>query len=120
MKIAIPDIDTYIAGFPKNIRELLEQVRKTIKQAAPEAEETISYGIPAFKLHGPLVYFAAFKNHIGFYALPKTHEAFRNDFAVYKTGKGSVQFPLDKPMPLDLITKIVKYRVQENAQKTQA
>jgi len=107
-------INEYIAGFPEEIQQILEQVRETIQQAAPEAEESISYGMPAYKLNGkPLVYFAAFKNHIGFYATPTGHEAFAEELSNYKQGKGSVQFPLDKPMPLELITRIVKFRVQE-------
>lgn len=112
------DIEEYIAGFPKSVQKILEQVRATIKKAAPEAEETISYAMPAFTLQGRyLVYFAAFKNHIGFYPAPVGNEAFKKVFSAYKTGKGSVQFPLDKPMPLDLITKIVKCRIDENLKK---
>lgn len=110
----------YIASFPKEVQAKLEQVRATIKKAAPEAEETISYGMPAFKLNGPLVYFAAFKGHIGFYALPSGNEAFQKELAKYKMGKGSIQFPLDEPMPLALITKIVQFRVKENAAKKKA
>ena len=112
------DIDEYIAGFPKDVQEILEQVRMTIKAAAPDAEETISYAIPTFKLKGNLVHFAAYKNHIGFYPAPAGAEAFKKELSVYKTGKGSVQFPLDKPMPLNLIAKIVKFRVEMNLQKT--
>lgn len=107
-------INGYIAGFPKPIQKLLEQVRSTINKAAPGAEETISYAIPTFDLNGKhLVHFAAFKNHVGFYATPNGHAAFEKELSVYKQGKGSVQFPLDKPMPLDLISKIVKFRVNE-------
>ena len=110
--------DEYISAFPAEIQKILEQVRKTIQQAAPEADETISYGMPAYKLNGkPLVYFAAFKNHIGFYATPTGHEAFAEELSNYKQGKGSVQFPLDKPMPFELITRIVKFRKQELQQK---
>ena len=105
-------IDQYISGFPLETQEILEEIRTTIKKVAPESEETISYAIPTFKLNGKtLVHFAAFKNHIGFYATPTGHEAFREALSVYKQGKGSVQFPLDKPMPLELITEIVKFRV---------
>lgn len=111
-------IDEYIAGFPKQIQALLQEVRETIKKAAPNAEETISYAIPTFKLNGNLVHFAAFKSHIGFYATPTGHEAFEKELSVYKQGKGSVQFPLDKPMPLSLITKIVKFRVEKNLQNS--
>lgn len=110
-----PDtIDEYIATYPPEVQVLLEGVRKAIQQAAPDAEEAISYAIPTFKLHGKnLVHFAAFKNHIGFYAAPTGHEAFREELSQYKQGKGSVQFPLDKPMPLDLIKRIVAFRVKE-------
>src|SRR6185503_8308080 len=102
------DINEYIAGFPKDIQKILEQVRATIKKAAPGAEETIKYAIPTFTLSGNLVHFAAFKNHIGFYPVPSGIEAFKKELSVYKGGKGSVQLPLDKPMPLSLITTIVK------------
>jgi uncharacterized protein YdhG (YjbR/CyaY superfamily) len=118
MKAAIAeDIDSYIADFPEDIQKRLEEVRATIKKAAPKAEEAIKYAIPTFVLNGNLVHFAAFKNHIGFYPAPTGMKAFAKDLAPYKTGKGSVQFPLDKPMPLTLITKIVKMRVQENLLK---
>ena len=110
-------IDEYIKDFPGPIQKILEQVRATIRKAAPNAEEAISYAIPTFKLNGNLVHFAAFKNHIGFYPSPTGSEAFKNELSVYKSGKGSVQFPLDKSIPLDLITKIVQYRVKENLQK---
>jgi uncharacterized protein YdhG (YjbR/CyaY superfamily) len=89
-------------------------MRQTIKEAAPDAEEVISYKMPAFKYHGMLVYFAAYKKHIGFYALPTGHSEFKEELSVYKQGKGSVQFPLSQPLPLDLITKMVKFRVLEN------
>lgn len=111
------DTNEYIAGFAPEVQQLLEKVRSTIQKAAPEAVEAISYGMPAFKLNGNLVYFAAFKSHIGFYALPSGNEAFQKDLSQYKTGKGSIQFPFDKPLPLELITKIVKFRIEENAQK---
>ncbi|HXS55713.1 MAG TPA: DUF1801 domain-containing protein [Hanamia sp.] len=111
------DIDTYINDFPEHIREILQQVRATIHKAAPTAGETISYGIPTFTLNGNLVHFAAFKNHIGFYPAPTAIKEFEKEFSVYKTSKGAVQFPLDKPMPLSLITKIVKYRVKVNSEK---
>ncbi len=118
MKGALKNIESYIAGFPKEVQAILEQVRATIKKAAPEAEETISYGIPAFKLNGkPLVYFAGYKNHIGLYATPTGHAKFEKELAEYKQGKGSVQFPIHTPMPLNLITKIIKFRVQENLAK---
>ena len=111
-------IDEYITGFPKDVQVILEQVRATIRKAAPQAEETIAYGMPAYRLTGPLVYFAAFKNHIGFYATPTGHEAFAKELSKNKQGKGSVQFPLNQPLPLDLITRIVKFRVAENASKS--
>lgn len=111
-------IDEYILGFPTETQEILTQIRTTIKNAVPQAEECISYAMPAFKLNGkPLVYFAGYKNHIGFYATPTGHEAFEKELSVYKQGKGSVQFPLNKPMPLDLIERITKFRVQENLKK---
>src|SRR5215472_3662237 len=106
-------IDEYIAGYPSNIQTILNDVRATIKQAAPEAQEAIKYAMPTFVLNGNLVHFAAFKNHIGFYPAPVGIEAFKEQLSVYKGAKGSVQFPLDKPMPLALITDIVKFRVKE-------
>ena len=106
-------IDKYIATFPKEIQSLLEQIRKTIRQAAPEADETIKYAMPTFVLDGNLVHFAAFKNHIGFYPAPSGIEAFKKELSVYKGAKGSVQFPLDRPLPLHLISEIVKFRVME-------
>jgi uncharacterized protein YdhG (YjbR/CyaY superfamily) len=120
MKNEYSGIDGYIKTFPKNIQKLLEQVRLTIKLAAPEADEGISYGMPAFKTNGkPLVYFAAFKHHIGFYATPAGHKNFKKELSPYKQGKGSVQFPLDKPLPLDLIDRITRFRVKENLTKSQ-
>ena len=110
-------INEYIASFPEDVQKVLEQVRETISQAAPEAGETINYGIPTFTLNGNLVHFAAFKNHIGFYATPTGHEAFAEELSNYKQGKGSVQFPLNKPMPLELITSIVQFRVKEQLAK---
>jgi uncharacterized protein YdhG (YjbR/CyaY superfamily) len=110
-------IDEYIAAIPKDIQTLLEQMRATIRKASPEAKEAISYGIPTFKFNGNLVHFAAFKNHIGFYPTPGGIEEFEKELSVYKQGKGSVQFPLDKPLPLTLITKIVKYRTKKNDEK---
>lgn len=113
MKTVKPEnIDAYIAGFPDEVQKSLELVRKTVKQTAPVAEETIKYNMPAFTLGKNLVYFAAFKNHIGFYPAPTDDPDYKNDLAGYKTGKGSVQFPLDKPMPLDLIVKIVNWRIK--------
>ena len=113
-------IDEYIAGFPPEIQQLLEQIRTTIRAAAPDAEETISYQMPTFRLQGNLVHFAAFKNHIGFYPTPTGIEEFKEELSAYKGSKGAVQFPLDKPMPLDLIRRIVLFRVQENLAKAEA
>ena len=111
-------IDEYIADFPEEIQSLLNQVRSTIKQAAPDAEESIGYGMPAYKTYGkPLVYFAGFKNHIGFYATPTGHAEFAAELSKYKQGKGSVQFPINQPIPLELITQIVEFRVIENQGK---
>ena len=107
-------IDTYIAGYPEEVQAILQEIRRTIHETAPEATEAISYGMPTFKLHGNLVHFAAFKNHIGFYPVPSGMAAFQEELAAYKQGKGSVQFPLDKPMPLDLIRRMVEFRVQES------
>jgi uncharacterized protein YdhG (YjbR/CyaY superfamily) len=108
-------IDEYIQSFPEDIQILLGKMRQTIRMAAPEAVESISYGMPAFKLNGKyLVFFAAFKNHIGFYPLPSGTEEFKKELSAYKTGKGSIQFPLDKPIPLDLVKNIVIFRVKEN------
>ena len=112
------NIDEYIGAFPNDVQEILEKIRATIQKAAPDAKEKISYSMPAFEQNGIVVYFAAFKNHIGLYALPSGHETFREELSKYKSGKGSVQFPLDQPMPFDLIAKIVKFRVKENLEKT--
>ena len=110
-------IDEYIAGFPQDIQEILEKIRMTIREAAPEAEETIKYRIPTFTLKGNLVHFAAFKKHIGFYPEPTGMEAFKDELSVYEGAKGSVQFPLDQPIPYDLISRIVKFRVKENLER---
>lgn len=118
MTTAKPDtIDGYIAGFPEDIQTMLEQIRAAVKKAAPAAAETIKYNMPTFTLNGNLVYFAAFKNHIGFFPTPAGVQEFEEELAAYKQGKGSVQFPLDKPMPLTLITKMVKFRVEQLAEK---
>lgn len=116
-KQVIKNVDDYIAAQPKNIAVILKKLRQTIKQAAPEAEEMISYQMPAYMYHGRLVYFAAFKNHIGFYPVSSRIAAFKKELSVYKGAKGSVQFPLDKPIPLDLVKRIVKYGVKENLEK---
>lgn len=104
-------VDQYIAGFDEPVQLLLKQLREAILEEAPEAAESISYGMPAYKLDGKaLVYFAGYKNHIGFYATPNGHEAFAKELSVYKQGKGSVQFPLTSPLPLELVRKIVAFR----------
>jgi len=114
MKKAYYDIDGYIRTFPKETQKLLKRIRTAIRKIAPGAEEGISYGMPVFKINGkPLVYFAAFKDHIGFYALPTGHSEFAAELAKYKHGKGSVQFPLDNSLPLDLIRRITQFRVWE-------
>lgn len=113
-------IDEYIAGFPPEIKELLEQIRGTIREAAPDAEETISYQMPTFKLKGNLVHFAAYKKHIGLYPTPSGIEEFKDELSVYASGKGSARFPLEEPIPFDLISKIVKFRVKENLAKAAA
>lgn len=107
-------IEEYIAGFSKDVQNILTQVYETVKEAAPQAEEAIKYAMPTFVLNGNLVHFAAFKNHIGFYPVPSGIEAFKKELSVYKGAKGSVQFPLDKSMPLALIAKIVRFRVEQN------
>jgi uncharacterized protein YdhG (YjbR/CyaY superfamily) len=111
------NIDVYIASFPEETRKLLEELRATIRKAAPEAKETINYGMPTFTLKGNLVHFAAFKNHIGFYPTPSGIESFKKELSAYEGAKGSVKFPLAKPIPFDLISKIVKFRVKENLEK---
>lgn len=116
-KMASGEIDAYISGFPAGVQEILQKVRETIRAAAPQAEETIAYQMPAFRLNGPLVYFGGFKDHIGFYPTPSGIEAFKEELASYKGAKGSVQFPLDKPIPYELIGRIVAFRVQENLAK---
>ena len=108
------NIDEYITGFPPDVQKILQKIRTTIHEAAPEATEKISYQMPTFFLKGNLVHFAGFKEHIGFYPVPTGIEKFKKELSVYKQGKGSVQFPLDQPMPYDLITKIVKFRVKKN------
>jgi len=114
------DIDEYIAGFPPNVREILEQIRITVREAAPDAEEIIKYRMPTFVLNENLVHFAAYKNHVGFYPTPSGIEKFKDELSSYKNAKGSVQFPIDKPMPLKLIRKIVEFRVKEIQEKASA
>ena len=118
-KVGFVSIDEYISTFPKETQKILEELRATIKAAAPQAEEKINYQIPTFVLKGNLVHFAAFKNHIGFYPTPSGIQAFKGELSVYESSKGAVQFPIDKPLPLKLIRKIVKFRVAENLKKAE-
>jgi len=113
-------IDEYIAGFPAPVRALLQKIRQTIAKSAPGAQETIKYRMPTFTLNGNLVYFAAFKNHIGLYPLPSGMEKFSRELANYRGGKGSARFPLDQPIPFGLIAKIVKFRAKENLERAKA
>ncbi len=112
-------IDEYIVGFPPDVQEKLQKIRQTIREAAPEAQEAIKYQMPTFTLNGNLVHFAAFKTHIGFYPAPTGIEEFQAELSAYKGAKGSVQFPLDKPIPYDLISRIVRFRVDENLARAQ-
>jgi len=114
------NIDEYIAGFPPEIQDILEKVRMTVRTAAPDAEETISYQMPTFRLKGNLVHFAAFKTHIGFYPTPTGTEEFKKELSAYEGGKGSIRFPLDQPIPYDLISRIVVFRVKENLERAEA
>lgn len=111
------NFDDYADRFPKEVQQRLHKLRLTIKKAAPQAKETISYGIPAFTLGGLLVWFAAFKNHIGFYPRASAIAAFKRELSAYRSAKGSVQFPFDKPLPLTLVSRIVKFRVKQNLSK---
>ncbi|OPZ84152.1 MAG: hypothetical protein BWY74_04279 [Firmicutes bacterium ADurb.Bin419] len=113
----INSVDEYILQFPNEVQEILQELRRLVKDTAPEAEEKISYQMPTYYLHGNLVHFAAYKNHIGFYPTPTAIEAFKKELSNYKGAKGSVQFPINKPMPFDLIRKIVEFRVSENKRK---
>src|SRR6185503_13104608 len=115
-----PKIDAYIAGFPEDVQQILEKIRTTIQKVAPDAEETINYGIPTFTLKGNLVHFAGFKKHVGFYPTPTGIEKYKKELSIYEGAKGSVQFPLDKPIPYGLISKIVKFRVKENLERAAA
>jgi len=118
-KNSFTTIDEYIALFPAETQKILQEIRAVIKAAAPEATEKISYQMPTFYLKGNLVHFAAWKSHIGFYPTPSGTEAFKQELSKYEVSKGSIKFPIDKPMPLDLIEKIVKLRVTENIQKAE-
>ncbi len=111
------NIDEYITDFPENIQEKLTQIRQVIKGSAPGAREAISYGMPTYKLNGNLVHFAAFKDHIGFFPTPSGVSAFQKELSLYGTSKGTIRFPLDKPIPFELIKKIVKFRVREASAK---
>lgn len=117
-KEKVISIDEYIQQFPKDVQEKLNRLRSVIQEAAPEATEKISYQMPTFYLHGNLVHFAAYKQHIGFYPAPSGIEAFKEELSEYKNAKGSVQFPLTKPLPYDLVKRIVEYRVAENKKIT--
>jgi uncharacterized protein YdhG (YjbR/CyaY superfamily) len=114
------DIDEYIAGFPSDIQQILEEIRMTIRKAAPDAEETIKYQMPTFTLEGNLVHFAAYKKHIGFYPVPRGNESFKAELSAYEGEKSTVRFPIDKPVPLDLIGRIVRFRVKENLKRAEA
>ena len=114
------DIDEYIAGFPPDVQAKLQKIRATIRAAAPEAEETIKYKMPAYVLNGNLVYFAAYKRYISLYPAPAGNEAFNRELAAYQVEKSTIRFPLDKPIPYDLISQIVRYRVEANLKKAQA
>ena len=116
-KTTFESIDEYIFKFPPEVQEILKMLRKIIKESAPDAKEKISYQMPTFVFHGNLVHFAAHKNHIGFYPTPSGIDAFKHELSEYKGAKGSVQFPIEKPLPYDLISKIVKFRVAENIKK---
>ena len=116
-KITFESIDEYISKFPAQIQEILNKLRKVIKDSAPDAQEKISYQMPTFALYGNLVYFAAWKNHIGFYPTSSVTEVFKDELSEYKVSKGTVQFPLQKPLPYELISKIVKFRVAENIKR---
>lgn len=112
-------MDEYILRFPPEVQAILEKLRKIIKESAPDAEEKMSYQMPTFALHGNLVHFAAYKNHIGFYPTPSGIDAFKEELSGYKGAKGSVQFPIEEPLPYELISKIVKFRVTENINRAE-
>jgi uncharacterized protein YdhG (YjbR/CyaY superfamily) len=114
------NIDDYIAGFPNDVQDILEKIRITIRKAAPSAKEAIKYQIPTFTMKGNLVHFAAYKNNIGFYPAPMGIEKFKKEASIYESGKGTLKFPLDKPIPFGLISKIVKFRVKQDLERAQA
>jgi uncharacterized protein YdhG (YjbR/CyaY superfamily) len=113
----IRTMDEYIAQFPKNVRDILEELRRVIHETAPDAEEAMRYGIPTFRLNGNLVHFAAFKSHIGFYPAPSAISAFTEELSRYRHSKGTVQFPIDEPVPFELVREIVRYRLKENSER---
>jgi len=113
-------VDEYFAAFPAETQAKLQVMRDTIKKAAPQAQEVISYNMPAIKLHSVLVYYAAYEKHIGFYPTASGIEAFKKDFEKYKSSKGAVQFPIDKPIPVSLVAKIVKFRVKDDEERNAA
>ena len=119
-RIETKTIDQYISGYPEDVQRILQKIRKIVGKAAPGAQETIKYQIPTFTLNGNLVHFGAFKNHIGFYPAPSGTEKFKKELSIYQGAKGSVRFPLDKPIPYDLISQIVKFRVKETLEKAAA
>jgi uncharacterized protein YdhG (YjbR/CyaY superfamily) len=118
-KSTFESIDEYISKFSPEVQEILKTLRKVIKESAPDADEKISYQMPTFALYGNLVHFAAYKNHIGFYPAPSAIDAFKQELAPYKSAKGSVQFPIEKPLPYDLISKMVKFRAAENIKQAE-
>jgi uncharacterized protein YdhG (YjbR/CyaY superfamily) len=119
ISVVFTTIDDYISGFPEETRAVLEQIRAVIKKTVPNSQETLSYGIPTFKLNGSyVIYFAGFKYHVSLYPAPRENEAFKKEFSAYKGGKGTVQFPLGRPLPLGLITRIVKFGLKENLKRT--
>ncbi len=114
-KTGVPEnVDAYIEGYPPKVQKILQKIRKTIQKAAPGAEESISYQMPGYKLNGVLIYFAGYEKHIGVYPAPRGAKEFKKELEQYEGGKGTVQFPLDQPVPYDLITRMVKYRMEEN------
>lgn len=119
-KTSPKDIDEYIAGYPEEVQDILEKIRRTVQETAPQAQETISYSIPTFKLEGYLVHFAAYKKHIGFYPTSSGIAKFKDELSAYKISKGTVQFPLDQPIPYDLIRRITAFRVAENLERAEA
>lgn len=120
MNTNIKTIDDYISAYPESSQKILQNIRHLIQETAPEAKEKIGYGIPTFTLHGNLVHFAAYQHHIGFYPGSEAIAVFARDLSTYKTSKGAIQFPIDQPIPYDLIKKITEFRIQKNTSKTKA